>query len=111
MLDEGRIARALYRQDLTCFVERAFRTLEPGKTYHHNWHIDHIAWQLMRVARGEIKRLIINVPPRSMKSIVVSVGFTAWMLGRDPAKRILTHFPLRFGYTRHGAGGWRILAV
>src|SRR5262249_41322872 len=65
MLDEGRIARALYREDLSCFVERVFRTLEPGKIYHHNWHIDHIAWQLMRVARGEIKRLVINVPPRS----------------------------------------------
>jgi hypothetical protein len=78
MLDDGRIARALYRQLLTCFVVRAFFTLEPGKTYHHCWHIDHIAWQLMRVARGEIKRLIINVPPRSMKSIMVSVAFTAW---------------------------------
>jgi predicted phage terminase large subunit-like protein len=89
MLDEGRIARALYRQDLTCFVERVFRALEPGKTYHHNWHIEHIAWQLMRIARGEIKRLILNVPPRSMKSIMVSVGFTAWMLGHDPAKRII----------------------
>lgn len=89
MLDAGRIARALYRQDLTCFVERVFRTLEPGKDYHHNWHIDHIAWQLMRIARGEIKRLIINVPPRSMKSIMVSVAFTAWTLGRNPAKRII----------------------
>jgi len=89
MLDDGRIARALYRQDLPCFGERVFRTLEPGKNYHHNWHIDHIAWQLMRVARGEIKRLIINVPPRSMKSIMVSVAFTAWTLGRNPAKRII----------------------
>jgi hypothetical protein len=77
MLDNGRIARALYREDLSCFAERAFRVLEPGKNYHHNWHIDRIAWQLMRVARGEIKRLIINVPPRSMKSIMVSVAFTA----------------------------------
>ena len=89
MLDAGRVARALYRQDLTSFVERVLRTLEPGKSYHHNWHIDHITWQLMRVARGEIRRLIINVPPRSMKSITVSVGFTAWTLGRDPAKRII----------------------
>ena len=89
MLDAGRVARALYRQDLTSFVERVFRTLEPGKSYHHNWHIDHVTWQLKRVARGEIKRLIINVPPRSMKSIMVSVAFTAWTLGRNPAKRII----------------------
>jgi hypothetical protein len=50
--------------------------------------IEHIAWQLMRIARGEIKRLIINVPPRSRKSAMVSVAFTAWLLGHDPAKRI-----------------------
>jgi hypothetical protein len=51
--------------------------------------IENIAWQLMRIARGEIKRLIINVPPRSMKSAMVSVAFTAWLLGHDPAKRII----------------------
>jgi predicted phage terminase large subunit-like protein len=84
-----RVARAFYRQNLPCFVERVFRTLEPEKAYRHNWHIDHVCWQLSRVARGEIKRLIINVPPRSMKSITVTVGFTAWMLGRDPTKRII----------------------
>ena len=89
MTEIDRVARAFYRQSLPCFVERVFRTLEPEKTYRHNWHIDHICWQLSRVARGEIKRLIINVPPRSMKSITVTVGFTAWILGRDPTKRII----------------------
>ena len=89
MTEIERVARALYRQNLPCFVERVFRTLEPEKTYHHNWHIDHICWQLSRIARGEIKRLIINVPPRSMKSIMVTVAFTAWILGRDPTKRII----------------------
>ena len=43
----------------------------------------------MRVARGEVRRLIINVPPRSMKSITASIGFTAWLLGHDPTKRII----------------------
>ena len=40
----------------------------------------------MRVARGEVRRLIICVPPRSMKSITVSVAFTAWVLGQDPTQ-------------------------
>jgi hypothetical protein len=66
-----------------------FTTLEPGTEYQHNWHVDHICWQLTRVARGELRRLIINVPPRSMKSITVSVAFTAWVLGLDPTKRIM----------------------
>ena len=84
-----RIWRAALRQSLTAFVQKTFHTLEPGTPYHHNWHIDHLSWQLERVARGEVRRLIINVPPRSMKSITASVAFPAWILGRDPTKRII----------------------
>src|SRR6059058_4277055 len=89
MSDRARMLRAYLRQSLSLYVEKVFLTLEPGAAYQHNWHIDHLCWQLSRVARGEVRRLIINVPPRSMKSITVSVGFTAWMMGRDPTKRII----------------------
>jgi predicted phage terminase large subunit-like protein len=84
-----RLLRAALREHLSCFVQKSFATLEPGRFYQHNWHIDHLCWQLSRVARGEIRRLIINVPPRSMKSITASVAFTAWVLGRDPTRRII----------------------
>lgn len=89
MSDRLRLLRAFLRHDLSVFSQKVFATLEPGTPYQHNWHIDHLCWQLMRVARGEIRRLIINVPPRSMKSITVSVAFTAWILGRDPTRRII----------------------
>lgn len=89
MSDHGRLLRALLRQNLAAFAQKTFHALEPGTPYCHSWHLDHLAWQLGRVARGEVRRLIINVPPRSMKSITVSVAFTAWLLGRDPTKRIL----------------------
>jgi predicted phage terminase large subunit-like protein len=39
--------------------------------------------------RGEIRRLIINLPPRSLKSITVSVAFVAWLLGHDPSTQII----------------------
>ncbi|WP_439575938.1 phage terminase large subunit [Phreatobacter sp.] len=77
------------RGDLSAFTHRAFLHLEEGNDYLHNWHIDHISWQLTRLARGDIRRLIINVPPRSMKSIQVSIAFSAWALGHDPTARIL----------------------
>ncbi|QZO01255.1 phage terminase large subunit [Chenggangzhangella methanolivorans] len=80
--------RAVFRKDLKVFVEKCFTTLEPG-AYQPNWHIQHICWQLERVARGDVRRLIINVPPRSMKSITVSVAFSAWLMGRDPTKKII----------------------
>ena len=89
MSDRQRLLRALLRQNLAAFAQKTFHALEPGTPYCHSWHLDHLAWQLGRVAGGEVRRLIINVPPRSMKSITVSVAFTAWLLGHDPTKRIL----------------------
>jgi predicted phage terminase large subunit-like protein len=84
-----RLLRAALREHLSAFVEKTFATLEPGTAYQHNWHIDHLCWQLGRVASGEVRRLIINVPPRSMKSITASVAFPAWVLGRDPTRRMI----------------------
>ena len=51
------------------------------------WHVEAIAYQLERVRRGEIRRLIINMPPRSLKSIAASVAFPAFVLGHDPSRR------------------------
>lgn len=89
MSDPQRLIRAALRQNPSYFLQKTFNTLEPGTLYQHNWHLDHLCWQLMRVERGEVRRLIINVPPRSMKSITASVAFPAWMMGRDPSKRII----------------------
>jgi hypothetical protein len=41
------------------------------------------------VQAGEISRLLINQPPRSLKSICVSVAYVAWLLGHDPTRRII----------------------
>lgn len=83
------LLNAILRQDLSSFIARSFMTLDPGTPYLPNWHIDAIAYKLMRVWRGECKRLIINVPPRSAKSICVTIAYTAWVMGHDPRKRIM----------------------
>lgn len=88
MTDDDIITTAL-RRDLASFIEHCFLTLEPGTPYQHNWHIEAIAYQLTRIWGGECKRLIINVPPRSAKSICVTIAFTAWLMGHDPRKRIM----------------------
>src|SRR5215208_5471754 len=54
-----------------------------------NWHLEAITYALTRVQTGEIKRLIINVPPRSLKSICASVAFPAFVLGQDPTRRVI----------------------
>ncbi len=77
-----------YRFDM--FLRRSFLTLNPGRPFLPNWHLLAIAHQLERIRRGEINRLIINLPPRSLKSIMVSVAFPAFVLGHEPNKRIFT---------------------
>jgi predicted phage terminase large subunit-like protein len=80
---------AVMRHSLFAFVMRCFYQLNPADQFQTNWHIRHLCWQLERVKRGEIKRLIINIPPRNLKSILTSVSFSAWFLGHDPTKRIM----------------------
>ena len=89
MVSEERKFQALLRTDFRAFVHKAFTTLSPGQTYVPSWHIDAIARQLERVRRGEIQRLIINMPPRSLKSIMASVAFPAFVLGHAPSRRII----------------------
>src|SRR5438132_6095890 len=84
-----RVLRAILRTELPFFIRKVFATISPGETYLHNWHVDAIAHQLMRVHSGEGRRLIINQPPRSLKSICVSVAYVAWLLGHDPRRRII----------------------
>lgn len=81
--------RALLVQDLSSFIARSFAELNPGTPYLPNWHIDLIADRLMQVYHRRIKRLIINIPPRNLKSICASVAFPAWALGRDPSLKFI----------------------
>jgi predicted phage terminase large subunit-like protein len=77
------------RRDLVMFIERVFASLNPSTRYLDNFHIHMIAAALERVRRGECRRLIINVPPRSLKSVMASIAFPAWVLGHDPASELL----------------------
>jgi hypothetical protein len=81
--------RAILRNNLATFIERSFRELNPQVDFYPNWHIEEIAQALEACLRGEIKRLIINVPPRSLKSHCASVAFPAWLLGHRPNAQII----------------------
>lgn len=76
------------RTDFPSFLRKCVMTLNPGKQFMPNWHIDAIAYRLDQVRRGEITRLIVNLPPRHLKSIIVSIAFPAFLLGHDPRQRI-----------------------
>jgi hypothetical protein len=53
------------------------------------WHVEAIAAKLAAVRDSKIRRLTINLPSRHLKSLLVTVAFPAWCLGRRPGTRVL----------------------
>jgi len=81
--------KAVLQQDLVTFAARSFHHLNPQAPFAMNWHIEVIAAKLAAVRRGEIRRLIITLPPRHLKSHLASIAFPAWCLGHDPSLQLL----------------------
>ena len=79
----------LLRHDLATFAGRCFQDLNPQTCLATNWHLEVIAAKLTEVREGKIRRLIINLPPRYLKSLLASIAFPAWHLGHDPSAQIL----------------------
>lgn len=88
-MDEALLYPALLRRNLSSFIAKTFHTVDPATPYLSNWHIDAVAEYLTAASKGEIRRLIINMPPRALKSVCVSVAWPAWLLGHDPSRRIM----------------------
>lgn len=71
------------------FIRQAWPIIEPGTQYVDNWHIHLIGEYMQAVNDGQIKRLIINIPPREMKSIEVAICYPIWTWTRAPQKRFI----------------------
>src|SRR5467141_1212770 len=84
-----RVYKEILRLDLGYFAQHCFCELNPQAAFLPNWHIEVIAAKLAAVREGKIRRLIINLPPRHLKSLLASIAFPAWCLGRDPSAQIL----------------------
>lgn len=83
------LIRSTYANNLHTFARRAFSVLNPGDAFIDGHYLRALCHMLERVARGEVTRLIITLPPRHLKSQVISVAFTAWLLGRKPSEKIV----------------------
>lgn len=71
------------------YIRQAWPIIEPGRDYIPNWHIDCIGEYLEAVELHQINRLIINIPPRHMKSIEVTVAYPTWAWTKHPEKRFI----------------------
>src|SRR5438552_9602232 len=87
ILDE--LDAELAARSLREFVRQAWPILEPSTPFVLGWHIDAIIEHLEAVSHGQIRNLLINVPPRHMKSLLVSVFWPAWEWLRWPQRRWL----------------------
>jgi len=80
---------ALLPHDFMAFIERAFYELNPQTTFIPGAHIEVMAAKLEACRQGKIKRLIINLPPRGLKSHCASICLVAWWLGHNPAAHVI----------------------
>ena len=76
-------------ENFFAFACKAFEIGNPATPFQDNWHLRAMAYQLERMMAGECRRLIITVPPRSLKSTMVSVALPAFLLGRNPSDKII----------------------
>lgn len=80
---------AAKRQDFATFFLLCFQTLHSGADFHDNWHIGFMARMLQDCQGGRILRLIINIAPRHLKSLLASVALPLFILGHNPSARIM----------------------
>ena len=78
----------LARHNFGVFANRAFEQLE-GHALLGNWHINAIAALATEIQSGRTRRAIVCMPPRYLKSFLLTVAFPAWCLGRDPRAKII----------------------
>lgn len=79
----------ILQSSLSDFIEEFWPIVEPGTEYLHNWHADAISEHLTAVTRGDIKNLVINIPPRCAKSLYVCVFWPTWVWTTKPQMRWL----------------------
>ena len=78
---EIELDRAIAAQSFAGFVRAAWHVLEPSSELKWGWSLDAICQHLEAVTKGDIKRLLINVPPGCMKSLLAGVLWPAWEWG------------------------------
>lgn len=80
---------ALYRSDVAAFARFAFTIIHPGQKLTWYWYLDVIADAVEAVLKGRTNRLVINAPPRTLKTLIATLVLIALYLGRNPNKQVL----------------------
>lgn len=79
-----RIQAEKARRSLYEFVKQGWHVIEPATPFCEGWHLEAICHHLESVTRGDIRRLLINIPPRHAKSLICSVFWPMWVWIEQP---------------------------
>lgn len=92
LLDAVKTAREVRRAEdsLYEFLKSSWNVVEPGVAYTHGWHIQIICEHLEALSNGEIRKLLVNIPPRHSKSTIISVVYPVWRWLHNPSEQFLT---------------------
>ena len=76
--------------DLASFAKKAWKVLNPTRSLIWSWHYDYLCEMLTLVKQRRLRRLIINIPPRTLKSTLVTVIYPSWVWLSEPEHNFLT---------------------
>ena len=82
-------AMELIRTDFKSFVRKAFTFIHDGKKLGNQSYVDYLCFELEKVIKGETPRLLINLPPRHLKTFLGSICLAAWTLAQEPSAQII----------------------
>lgn len=110
-LEQLKYFRDVYSAQLSLyeFFKQAWHVVEPGVPFKDNWHLKAIADHLEACYRRQIKKLVINVPPRSGKTTLISIIFPAWVWLQNPSEKFLyASYALSLS-TKHGSACLKLI--
>lgn len=92
LLDAVKEARKMRQAEdnLYEFLKQAWPVVEPGVEFTHGWHLQIICEHLEALSSGEIRKLLVNIPPRHSKSTIISVIYPVWQWLHNPSEQFLT---------------------
>ena len=89
MTDKNQVKNAILRKSFSSFVQKCFYELNPSETFIKGAYIDLLCDQIQNMIEGENQKLIINLPPRYLKSVICSIALPAFILGHNPSAKIM----------------------
>ena len=88
-MNDSQMFKEVCENDFEFYVKHFLKVLEPETEFEWNWHMSLLCHHCEKVFYGEISNLDINIPPRMLKSVIVSVLFPTWVWIKDPSFKII----------------------